>query len=87
MNEALGDALAEIKAAHEEISRRQARLRDVSARLRSPEYDDDTGAPTNLAAALQLGLDASVDEPIDGAVRWLARAALWTETRFGDPLD
>jgi hypothetical protein len=87
MNEALGDALAEIKAAHEEFSRRQARLRDVSGRLPSPEYDDESGAPTNLAAALKLGLDASVDEPLDGAVRWLARAVLWTETRFGDPVD
>lgn len=87
MDEALREALAELETAHEELARRQAKLRDVSARLPAPSYDDETGEPTNLAAAWQLGLEANVDEALDGAVRWLARAVLWNEGRFGGTLD
>lgn len=87
MEDALREVLAELVQAHDEFVRRQAKLRDVSADLPSPEYDDETGEPINLAAAWQLGLEANVAEPLDGAVRWLAQAVLWNESRFGGPLE
>lgn len=87
MDEALRSALAELERAHDELARRQLKLRDVSARLPAAEYDDDTGEPTNLAAAWQLGLQAHVDEQLDGAVRWLAAAVLWNERHFGGSIE
>ncbi|MDA8017729.1 MAG: hypothetical protein MPN21_09800 [Thermoanaerobaculia bacterium] len=83
MEEALRDVLTELQRAHEQIARRQAELREVAAQLPSPEYDDDTGGPSNLAAAWQLGLQVHVDERLEAVVRWLARAVEWTEERFG----
>lgn len=87
MQEALREALRELETAHEELSRIQTRLRDVSARLPASEYDDESGEPTNLAAAWQLGLEAHVDEQLDGALRWLAQATSWTVSSFGGPID
>lgn len=87
MQQALRDALEELKTAHEELVRIQTRLRDASAKLPASEYDDESGEPTNLAAAWHLGLEAHVDEQLDGAVRWLEQAVLWTETDFGGPID
>lgn len=87
MEEDLRDVLTELERAHEELARWQQRLRDASARLPAPDYDDETGEPANLSAAWQLGLEAHVDEQLDGAVRWLARAVLWTDRRFGGPID
>lgn len=86
MQEALLETLSELKTAHEELSRIRARLRDVSTALPAPEYDDDSGEPINLAASWQLGLEAHVEEQLAGAVRWLARAVLWTEREFGGPI-
>ena len=85
--EALREALAELEAAHEELVRIQTRLREVSARLTVAEYDDESGEPTNLAAAWQLGLAAHVNDPLDGAVRWLSQVTSWTESSFDGPID
>ena len=68
MQEDLREALREMAAAHEELARIQIRLRDVSAGLPAVGYDEESGEPTNLAAAWQLGLDAHVTEPLQGAV-------------------
>ena len=87
MQQALRQARADFETAHHQLVRLQNQLRDVSAKLPTPEYDDESGEPTNLAAAWQLGLTAHVSEQIDSAERWLSRAVHWTESNFGGPID